>query len=123
MCVGDWRLGRNIRCVVREMITPLSSATVLLPASQQRVGIRFNILTTGDSFQVFVVTPDGVRNIASLGTVVQTAFFTVLEHGNLPMLNFSVLDQFGAQAIVGVQEFFLPESVLNAPVEQFERRY
>jgi hypothetical protein len=121
MCVGDYRLGRLIRSVVRSVNTSATASTTIL-ASPQRVGIIFGI-----SENAFIntrsvgITVDGFDGFHISGNHPYLAF-NMLEHGDLPTRKF-VVSSLGSTAIFICVEQFLPEEALNIPLEDILRSY
>ena len=121
MCIGDWRAGRLIR-TDRRQVTLLTGQATTVPANRQRVGITF----ANGSAQIgvlasAVITAGGVI-IDALRTAEGTKHYTMLTHGELPTLDFSI-NVTGATLIICIVEYTMPESYLTAMLGEFARLY
>lgn len=121
MCVSDWRLGRLIRVKATSFVDP-QAPTVIAAANKDRVGITLSTQVGTSGFiaairhqlatsQFIYFTPDN-----------QFYHFTLLEHGELPTVEWRAGANPNSDTVT-VLEYFLPERVLTAGIEQFKSQY
>lgn len=120
MCIGDWRLGRLVR--IKSVTFDPTGPRPTFTANKQRVGIMFTGEVSTPLTQ-FVVLQLGSSNFltfdpSSCGPVL----FTLEKHGELPTLEWTVNGNSTVDT-VSVTEFFLPENVLSAGIEEFYSKY
>lgn len=119
MCVGDWRLGRLMRSQTTVQ-TPGIAGNATLPRNPQRVGLMIGVQSTlAIAAQQPVVSVAGVV-VLWMRAGENHAMFTMLEHGDLTTRDWSVLTPAAATPI-SFTEFFLPEEVIAAALEEFKR--
>ncbi len=117
----DWRVGRLIRSVP---IQGLVSIDLVIPPSQQRVGILF-----GTGFDVgpvvdevsVIITATGYPQIV-VAEVAMPYMMSIMTHGDLPTKQFTVSSQSSAVAVYAIA-FMMPEEYLAAGLEQFISEY
>jgi len=121
MCINDWRLGRLIRSSAQAFST-VTGAGITLKPNKQRVGILFSTTEEPVSgLAGWVLTFD---NGAILAGLYPSAFvnINILTHGDLPTHGVTVRKS-ESEIIGAFTEFFLPETVLTAGLEEFMRQY
>lgn len=110
MCVGDLKLGRQIRTVRRQFVVTTTSA-VLVGSNQQRVGLK---ITSPDANIITVDLADTA--VAGRGFTLapgdKPCCFNLANDGDLPMRQFSIVADFGIANVV-ILESFLPEGQLG----------
>lgn len=120
MCISDWRLGRLIRSVS----TPFSTAAgtgLVYGRNPQRVGVTI-LMTTPDpgSGGAFTIAFDG-GGAGALPAENAPHSFTLQSHGDLPTRAFVLAAGSAAGAGI-VIEHFMPESYLQAGLDEFKRQ-
>lgn len=120
MCMGDWRLGR-LMSIRQRSFAPIAGQETF-PASRQRVGI----LLSGESGDDTTV----VKVQFGLGTVMswcplQTGpfMFSLDRHGPVIQKEWIIVTSGADLDSITVWEYFLPEEVLSAGIEQFYSAY
>jgi len=120
MCLGDWRLGR----VIRHQITNFTNTVAtyqICAANNQRVAV--NIAAVGVNFPTtyFVdVQIDSLMVFHLTGTV-NFVHFDITQYGDLPTKSINIISTLSVGSIA-VIEWFLPEDVLSAGIEEFMRQ-
>lgn len=121
MCVGDWRLGRFIRCVG----TPFDISTgagVTLAANPHRVGICAGLSVPSSStvtqsvwtFTNGILVPHQTNNAFKM--------LTMVEFGDLVTRGVTISNGLN-QGSGAWGEFFLPEAILGEALENLQREY
>lgn len=122
MCVGDWRLGRLVRSVVSNQSIS-AGVNAVLAANRQRVGV---LVSMGGSATIAAtmttrIQVDGL-DVCFLGSGQLSRLFTVQESGDLPTKQFTIV-RGNIDFTACFVEFFLPEEVLSAGIEQFRSQF
>ena len=121
MCVGDWRLGRLIRSQTFDWDTNVLSPQPIA-ANPNRVGLS----VSGHTLSSTVTAGHRLR---SEGKVIRyllatTSFYhlSLWEHGDIVTKAFDIA--VSTTVAVGTwTEYWLPEEVLQAGIEEFKRTY
>ena len=121
MCIGDWRAGRLIR-TTRRQVTLLTGQSTSVLANRQRVGITIAQAGAKIADAASVTITVGGVSIDALRANEGTKHYSMLTHGELPTLDF-VISVTGATLIIGIVEYTMPESYLNAMLGEFSRLY
>lgn len=120
MCIGDWRLGRLIR---HEWVTfDPAVGNRTFPANKQRVGIGFSGQTSSNLTQNISLQWDFSLTVMFLPEIAGMLLFTLETHGDLPTREWIVRQDSNVD-LVTVTQFFLPENVLAAGIEEFYSKY
>lgn len=120
MCLSDWRVGRLIRSQLRQL-DAASGPSYTIPGNRQRVGIRFIYAeTAGTSAQFLGGVVDGIALIL-VGFQNPNTLFTIETDGDLPTKEWTLVAS--AAIDFAVIEYFLPEDVLAAGIQQFRSAY
>lgn len=121
MCVSDWRIGRLIRTQATAFDSTVPTGLTYNP-NRQRVGIL--IVPTPSAFAVTQVV------IATFLNGTKIVFDATAQAKLLSMQEFGELTTFGfTLTVVGtittgvVTEFFLPEEIIQAGLDEFRRSY
>lgn len=120
MCISDWRIG----LLLRSVITPIaitSAATIVVPANRQRVGffLNFNAAASGGG-----LSADLLCETMPIGryTAFQVPLLYTLEtHGDLCTRQLTISSNVAGISNGGYIEWFLPENVTSAYIEEFRR--
>lgn len=121
MCVGDWRFGRLIRSQQTAFDTAAGTGLVY-PANNNRVGIFIAAQNPAASVVAsVVVTVDG-KFFCLMTAGSNIGLFTLETVGDLVTKRW-VISQATVAATGGTTEWFLPEEVLQAGIEEFKRDY
>lgn len=119
MCVGDWRLGRQIRVKVTA-VSQTTGTQADFPQDRQRVGITIGMTVAQTSALVSArVAVDDIP-LCVLTHESPLRHFTLAEHGELPTRKIS-FQSFAGTMIGAVIEYFLPEEVIAAGFDEFKR--
>lgn len=121
MCISDWRIARLVS--VQSTAFDTAAATGLsYGANKQRVAIGFYVTSTITvAGNTPIIALDG-SNLFKMNIAQQFIEFNFLEHGSLPQRAWSVVAG-GAASTGRVIEYFLPEDVLAAAIQQFYSEY
>lgn len=120
MCLGDWRLGR----VIRHQITniPNSNATFqLCPANNQRVAVNIAITGINIASTFFVDVQIESLLVFHLTSNLNYVHYDITQYGDLPTKAVNMVSTLSTGTIA-VIEWFLPEDVLSAGIEEFMRQ-
>jgi len=119
MCISDWRIGRLIRSVSSTQ-TPGIGASATLPRNPQRVGLLISAQSTlAISTHYPIISVAGVV-ISWMRNGDNAMMFTMQQYGDLTTRDWSVLTPTAA-TVLSFTEFFLPEEILAAGLEEFKR--
>ena len=120
MCVGDWRIGRLIRSNIN-YLAAAASATVSVPASMQRVGIEFanGTFASNDLAAVHISTGGSILYYMSNG--VGRIRLTMKDDGDMPTRAWTITNGSTSSGNIAIVEYFLPEEVIQAGIEEFKR--
>ena len=123
MCVNDIRLARWI--TTRTQTATITGGTqVTIPRSSQRVGVLLALDAPSATLSTGVVWRAGLVTIGWTNAASGPSLMTLLDYGRLIQeeLRTLTLPLIGNQ-LVSITEFFLPEKVLQAYIQQFERDF
>lgn len=121
MCFCDWRIGRLIRAE-STAFNLVGLTDVDFPANKQRVGLTIGLAHSSTSQGVdLTISFDGIVH-CMLWRNFLVYHITLATHGDLPTRPFNLLAT-GATLPGSVIEYFAPESVLTAGIEEWERTY
>jgi hypothetical protein len=121
MCLNDWRLGRLIR-TKRTAVILNAAASQSFSADRTRVGIAFGLGTPNTSTTVHATINCDTLPIAFLNLHSPFLQWDLATNGELPTLAWSiaaVVSAFNGTVV----EYFAPEAVLAAAIQEFSRRY
>lgn len=123
MCINDIRLSRWI---TNKRHTPnvLATASFDLPRNPQRIGLSITCFNMPlGSATLPRLSWDGVL-YTNISDEIYSRDFTILTIGNLIKTAFSATNPHGTSAVdFWITEYFLPEKVLQAYIQQFEREF
>lgn len=117
MCIADYRISRWVRTVYSEIVIPFQGG-LLLPASNQRVGVEIHNPNAGSSFTIAIDKPAGQRSITIWGNATLPLKWTFAEDGDTPQRAFYAFTGVNALITFAVIERFLPQSVLDRELSQ-----
>lgn len=120
MCISDYRLGRLIRSQLDSQSVAVGTP-ITIPQHQNRVGIIINTSAVISVITSFVIVTVGGVAVGKLWSSAPTIAFLLKEHGDLCQKEFT-LTATGTTAACGIVQLFLPESVIDAAIEEFNRR-
>lgn len=121
MCISDYRIGRLIRSVPKDIaMTPGQVLTIV--ANPQRVGLDIFVATdTPTGFSVFIVAVEDC--IIDPPAVVPTRYsYRMTKDGDLPTRRFTVNNGDAAGHHVTVIEYIIPEAALTDAIQNYERQ-
>lgn len=119
MCISDYRIGKRIRAVPSNWDNNAGIGG-LYPARPDRIAITFlprPAIGTATFFATIAIDDIAVAILQAQGPGLH---FSVLTHGDLPTHKFQ-LGVGVTLATAGIIEYFLPNDVLNANIEEFYR--
>jgi len=119
MCVSDWRLGRLIRSQNTQVNTAAGTNTLFLP-NRNRVGITLSLTVGGVSAanSMIVTFDNGAAFLITHGN--PNVHITLCTHGDFVNRGF-VVSGGAVLTTLTVVEYFLPEEVLAAGLNEFRR--
>jgi hypothetical protein len=121
MCVGDWRLGRTIRTkLTNASLAP--NGTLVINPSMQRVGIDLCMLTEETLVSQYLKITVDATDYAVLWNVANRLHLDFTKDGDLPTHQFT-LTAVVTTVVVCVCEYFLPEDVIAAGLQEFQGDY
>lgn len=122
MCMGDWRLGRLIRSVGRNLIVAGTGPT-LVAANQQRVGITFCAFPNAGNTLTINVRKAGalVASLSDLGSINMLQHFTLMSHADLPTYEFTAV--LAVAGNVDIIEYILTEEALRLLPKELESQW
>lgn len=124
MCVGDWRIGRLFKSASFTFET-LAALTPALPRNKQRVAVMFmshEMQALGLGALVVRQNVTSVNLFSWNPTIPFALFFSIKEHGDLPMAEWRIDSDLGGD-FIGITEWFAPESFLTEALESYKRDY
>lgn len=123
MCFQDWRIGRLIRSVAHDIVSG-PAGEMLLPASQQRVGLTVTAVDSDIAAGWLVQAYDSNLKLAFLLGLNSGLFHcTLATHGDLPTRSITIEILGNTTTAVSVIEYFAPEEYLAAALESFRTQY
>ena len=109
MCVGDYKLGRLVRSIVRQGLFNVGGEITLL-RNPDRVGVTI-FPPSSANIQITIDQPAGLTTSAFMEPTHDLWNFNLLTHGDLPTREWHIIKLTG-QGNIMVIEFTLPETVL-----------
>ena len=119
MCVSDWRLGRLVRSQNTQASTAAGTGLVYLP-NRNRIGITLSLTIGGVSAanSMIVTFDNGAIFLITHGN--PNIHMTLCTHGDFVNRGF-VVSAGAVLTTLTVVEYFLPEEVLAAGLNEFRR--
>lgn len=123
MCIDDWRIGRLISSTIT-IVTLSPAATAQIQASPQRIGIAFGLaadsIPTGGDMKL---SCNGI-DLLTPELAIDMIRFDLQRDGQMPTFAWTLTN--GGAVLtynISVVQHFLPESVLQAALESYQREY
>ena len=112
MCLGDWRLGRLIRAVPRNLV--IAPATIgFIERNPQRVGITFSSFPNALNLMT-IAFMDGSTVLGQIGNlegIQLVQHLTIVEYGDLVQMR--LRGSCNAGFNIDIVEYIVPESALS----------
>lgn len=122
MCISDWRLGRQIRSVARN-VSIAAGGTFVINSSPQRVGLIFYPnAEAGTGGLSFTMTMDGVF-LGAFGGGTYPIVLSLESTGDMSTHQWTIGNTDTNVHTFAFVELFLPEGTLAAGLAEFLAKY